>query len=881
MSKDRGGSHGAKAVLPLLAFGALFLGAILCASRISAICNVPPYGEVEVAYYSSSDTTHLTNIVELYVGAGCTNSYAVLITSNAPMEFKSEDTNIFMLVSNGIPLASVITSNSLTLTGLVAGVTNISARSTTNSGSSYDVTCAVIQVTCVDVTNLFLTHLCSGRSVTDTSRVDEVQSETNTMYLCESNGAAHMDMQAGWAPTHLAGSMIRWETVLTNEDATAQWGVTNSAGTWSSTSNSTFATNPVTLIWTNTPDGSGNTNREFKVRAWYDNDGDGKYTNTEPHRELYVTVLKLDLAVDTDRDGKIDDNDETGKGSWTTNRGAFVIPTCPYTNPAAGLTLNPTGLPPIVVRSPVGTLPSGLSLRLFSPLHHLGPGEGVQELRLFTTNGAEVLGYNDTNEYYSITNAVPPEGLVFYVAVPRDRSYADTIWTDGKPTLELQVVDAETNVIGHDAVQMMTAPLILPWNGCPIETIYGATNMPSISKLQTLPGLSSTNVWVQDAVEFAISEWGDGKISDHVISLHHHFDGDGEIVSALKKGESFWRDADLGIGGNGGDIEVSPPLPGQPFGSMITGTRCNTKTAISDFIEMQGVQTNFIVLDTSWLWVGHVDEMISFIDSNRVLIADPWTAADLLHEDFTNTLGTNTIWFGTNYAPAPYRSVTHLSVAAATFSGIIPALTYLATSIGSTDTHIITSNAYFGVGDFLRVDNEILNVTTATFGTTGVYTVVRAQAGRPSTPHAIGSIIYALSATLRENLPVLMDGTSPQEYMDAVTNSLSTQLGTHGVSFVKIPVLFGTVYDELESKTYYLAKSANMVNCVVDPDTSIWMSDPGSELFRNDVTAKVPLAQFVDVWWYHCNQGEIHCATQARRTIDLSTSWWSQFSDWH
>ncbi|MEI6218703.1 MAG: hypothetical protein WCP86_07365, partial [bacterium] len=127
--------------------------------------------------------------------------------------------------------------------------------------------------------------------MTDTSRVDEVRSETNTMYLCESNGTAHMDMQAGWAPTNAAGSMIRWETVLTNEGATAQWGVTNSAGTWSSTSNSTFATNPVTLIWTNAPDGSGNTNREFKVRAWYDNDGDGKYTNTEPHRELYVVVV--------------------------------------------------------------------------------------------------------------------------------------------------------------------------------------------------------------------------------------------------------------------------------------------------------------------------------------------------------------------------------------------------------------------------------------------------------------------------------------------------------------------------------------------------------------------------------------------------------------
>jgi hypothetical protein len=53
----------------------------------------------------------------------------------------------------------------------------------------------------------------------------------------------------------------------------------------------TFATNPVSVTWT----ASGDTNREFLVRGWYDCNKNKVYDSDEPHRMLYVTILKVDF----------------------------------------------------------------------------------------------------------------------------------------------------------------------------------------------------------------------------------------------------------------------------------------------------------------------------------------------------------------------------------------------------------------------------------------------------------------------------------------------------------------------------------------------------------------------------------------------------------
>ena len=51
------------------------------------------------------------------------------------------------------------------------------------------------------------------------------------------------------------------------------------------------------VTWTNKLDTNGQTNRAFKVRAWYDCDHDGEYDADEPHRLLYVDIPKVQLKV--------------------------------------------------------------------------------------------------------------------------------------------------------------------------------------------------------------------------------------------------------------------------------------------------------------------------------------------------------------------------------------------------------------------------------------------------------------------------------------------------------------------------------------------------------------------------------------------------------
>ncbi|MCX7805329.1 MAG: protein-arginine deiminase domain-containing protein [Planctomycetota bacterium] len=65
----------------------------------------------------------------------------------------------------------------------------------------------------------------------------------------------------------------------------------------------------------------------------------------------------------------------------------------------------------------------------------------------------------------------------------------------------------------------------------------------------------------------------------------------------------------------GGAIMASPPVPGFPFGRLLVARHAHP--AIKDFFRAQNVQAGrrgeLIELDTSWLKVGHVDEIVNFL----------------------------------------------------------------------------------------------------------------------------------------------------------------------------------------------------------------------------------------------------------------------------
>ena len=93
-----------------------------------------------------------------------------------------------------------------------------------------------------------------------------------------------------------------------------------------------------------------------------------------------------------------------------------------------------------------------------------------------------------------------------------------------------------------------------------------------------------------------------------------------------------------------GNLEVSPPVKAKkgkvyPFGRVLVGVQNGTTMhpEIIAFLEAQGMQTPALEIDTSWLTIGHVDEVINFVPSKdrkqfRILFPSPSLATCLLQQ---------------------------------------------------------------------------------------------------------------------------------------------------------------------------------------------------------------------------------------------------------
>jgi len=87
----------------------------------------------------------------------------------------------------------------------------------------------------------------------------------------------------------------------------------------------------------------------------------------------------------------------------------------------------------------------------------------------------------------------------------------------------------------------------------------------------------------------------------------------------------------------GGNIEASPPVSGHPFGKVVIGEGDNRPMdpPVRDLFDSNAAIQPVVTLDTAWLAVGHVDELIAFLlnrmeqDRHIVLRASPEVAFKL------------------------------------------------------------------------------------------------------------------------------------------------------------------------------------------------------------------------------------------------------------
>lgn len=88
-----------------------------------------------------------------------------------------------------------------------------------------------------------------------------------------------------------------------------------------------------------------------------------------------------------------------------------------------------------------------------------------------------------------------------------------------------------------------------------------------------------------------------------------------------------------------GNLEVSPPVPTFPHGRILTGKQgdLSMHPDVLGFLEEQRLQAPALIIDTSWLEIGHVDEVVNFVPAPdgpgfRVLLPSPSLAKQILEE---------------------------------------------------------------------------------------------------------------------------------------------------------------------------------------------------------------------------------------------------------
>jgi len=240
-------------------------------------------------------------------------------------------------------------------------------------------------------------------------------------------------------------------------------------------------------------------------------------------------------------------------------------------------------------------------------------------------------------------------------------SYANRNW-GGEAEVTLSVKSITGKAIS-DTVKLKVAPFILLSNLNKGKILY-VRNFPGrndefIKRLEELVPKAGAelfivpagdpylpyHIWLQDTMEIGYSEMP-GQSMNVVLKANRNKSLDNFAKDTLLGPDFGWiqvgtfrEEYAKGRSGNGwldwyGNLEVTPPLPKYPMGRIYYGYNPKgTKEAslnpeIVAMLEAQKVQAPALRLDTGWLLIKHVDEMISFLPSGnpehpyKVLVVD-------------------------------------------------------------------------------------------------------------------------------------------------------------------------------------------------------------------------------------------------------------------
>jgi protein-arginine deiminase len=396
------------------------------------------------------------------------------------------------------------------------------------------------------------------------------------------------------------------------------------------------------------------------------------------------------ILADTNRDGIVNQLDDGDKHDWTEARGAIFLPSI-GDSPGRCASVDLTGAPlsndelwrchdssgdrllPASAQytAPLLTLPLPELSDNATGRIYTEPPHTRDRVRLFWQETDWMTGYstvwsvvdrqvtfNATSLRSGISLALDGRELVTNAQVWDGSVKVVFEVTDGNRTVRDSVVLKQAPVLLHHHLQR--AKVVLSSAAGGNETIGSTWQAYFVRGVEDAVGgdmpillfNQSTDIWAQDFLEpgYASMPGPDGPVSIRVLlrSAQSTRDAGKQVFSQLRSGGigGFQPGSGSGFGweeiNSGGNIETIPPYTSRsgkrwPNGRVIMGTHFGTYPAESmvQFLQSQQAQSP-LFLETGWLAVGHVDEMVQFLPSNStglgftIAVADTTSALSLL-----------------------------------------------------------------------------------------------------------------------------------------------------------------------------------------------------------------------------------------------------------
>lgn len=618
---------------------------------------------------------------------------------------------------------------------------------------------------------------------------------------------------------------------------------------------------------------------------------------------------RADLRADVNRDGRVDvtgASDNAGEDTWTAARGAVVLPNidddtkrCATSGPggrplseaklaacndAADTVVNGTADAADLARvrsAPMRKVPNGAT-------GTLSVVSGAKNTRVFVKRGTAWVRVTAT------TRLTAPElraGVEFGVEAT-DVIRDNTRW-GGRAVLRLTVTVGKKST--SDDITLRVAPLLTHHHLQSAQQVM-VTKVPGrdpfarsqqafvagLAKEAKAAGITKPlvtfdkyqDIWAQDFVEpgYVSMTGPDGRRQvirvmlrsaqpdrESGRELFEKLRGDGVGVVQV----SGVRDSEEWTLNSMGNLETIPPYAhggrSFPAGRIIMGERkddgSKPAVAMRTLLTSQGFQDP-LLLDTSWLHVGHVDEFVQFLPAPgtargwTIAVADPEAGLKLLRDARDAGHGKTRMFSvpGSPDLPAPKETIEQALaskwlVADNTMAArrIAANLETLKRETGVTDAEVVRVPALYTRGTEAEATEE---------GERGERVPRLKRLGAGEVPDAVDE--YGQQKRIpREGRPGGERAAGPGGQETVMTSAY-------------VP---GAVNGVLLGRDRYLAPK--QWGPVIG----------GKDVFTDAVTAAYTRAglkvSYIDDWdTYHLGMGEVHCGTNTLR--DASGAWWKQ-----